>query len=326
MGILHNGKPLIHCFFDVCLAAETFLLNFAQLLIPDFALILTGYLLCRFTALDRSVWSQIEKLVFYFLFPVLLFSSIIKSPIHLGEVSNFIAAGLLLALSTAALAYVLPVVPGLKNHFSSREHAASAQIAFRFNSFIGLAMAERLAGAPGLLLISVLIGICVPLLNSAAVWPMARHSEKGFAGELIRNPFIIATASGLLANILGFSFPDWLSPTVNRIGGASIPLGLMAAGAGMQLTALHRAKSLAVAVLTIRHAIAPCIAFGLSVLLKLSPVQTTVLLMFSALPTAPSAYVLAARMGFDGGYVAGLVTLSTLLGMLSLPFALSLIN
>jgi malonate transporter and related proteins len=31
-------------------------------------------------------------------------------------------------------------------------------------------------------------------------------------------------------------------------------------------------------------------------------------------------------MGFDGGYVAGLVTLSTLLGMLSLPFALSLIH
>jgi malonate transporter and related proteins len=321
MGILHNGKPLNDLALRLAL-----LVNYAQLLIPDFALILIGYLLCRFTALDRSVWSQIEKLVFYFLFPVLLFYSIVKSPLNLGAVSNFIAAGLLLAISTVALAYVLPFVPGLKNHFSSRDHAASAQIAFRFNSFIGLAMAERLAGAPGLLLISVLIGICVPLFNTAAVWPMARHSQKGFAGELLRNPFIIATASGLLANVLGFAIPDWLAPTVNRIGGASIPLGLMSAGAGMQLTALHRAKTLAITVLTIRHAIAPCIAFGLSLLLKLSPVQATVLLMFSALPTAPSAYVLAARMGFDGGYVAGLVTLSTLLGMLSLPFALSLIG
>jgi predicted permease len=83
---------------------------------------------------------------------------------------------------------------------------------------------------------------------------------------------------------------------------------------------------LAISVLTIRHAIAPVIALSLSLLFKLSPVQATVLLMFSALPTAPTAYVLAARMGFDGGFVAGLVTLSTLLGMLSLPFALSLIN
>ena len=47
-------------------------------------------------------------------------------------------------------------------------------------------------------------------------------------------------------------------------------------------------------------------------------------LAFAALPTASSAYVLAARMGYDGPYVAGLVTLSTLLGMASLPFALGL--
>jgi hypothetical protein len=31
-------------------------------------------------------------------------------------------------------------------------------------------------------------------------------------------------------------------------------------------------------------------------------------------------------MGYNGAYVAGLVTLSTLLGMLSLPFALGLLR
>ena len=299
---------------------------YAQLLIPDFALILFGYLLCRFTAIDRSIWAPVEKLVFYVLFPVLLFSSIVKSPIHLGEVSNFVFAGVLTGVSTVALAYALPFLPGLKNHFSTRDHAASAQVAFRFNSYIGLALAERLAGPPGLLLISILIGICVPMFNMAAIWPMARHSQMGVLGEIARNPFVIATLSGLAANLLGFRFPDWLAPTVNRIGGASIPLGLMAAGAGMQFATLARAKTLAVSVLAIRHAIAPVIALGLSLLFKLTPVQATVLMMFSALPTAPTAYVLAARMGFDGGYVAGLVTLSTLFGVLSLPFALSLIN
>ncbi|MEN9671641.1 MAG: hypothetical protein RL018_1918 [Pseudomonadota bacterium] len=299
---------------------------YAQLLIPDFALILCGYLICRFTALDRTVWSQIEKLVFYFLFPVLLFSSIVKSPIHLGEVSSFISAGLLTGVSTVGLAYALPFLPGFKNHFSSRDHAASAQIAFRFNSFIGLALAERLAGAPGLLLISILIGICVPMFNMAAIWPMARHSQMGVIGEIVRNPFVIATLSGLAANLLGFRFPDWIAPTMNRIGGASIPLGLMAAGAGMQFATLAKAKTLAVSVLGIRHVIAPLIALGLALYFKLPPAQATVLMMFSALPTAPTAYVLAARMGFDGGYVAGLVTLSTLFGVLSLPFALSLIQ
>ncbi len=68
------------------------------------------------------------------------------------------------------------------------------------------------------------------------------------------------------------------------------------------------------------------IAFGLSHAFGLSSVQTTILLAFSALPTASSCYVLAARMGYDGAYVAGLVTVSTLLGMASLPFALGVLR
>lgn len=37
------------------------------------------------------------------------------------------------------------------------------------------------------------------------------------------------------------------------------------------------------------------------------------------LPTASSAYVLAVRMGGNGPFVAGLITLSTLLGMVTVP-------
>ena len=62
-------------------------MNFAQLLFPDFSLIFIGYLLCRFTALDRKVWEPIESLVYYFLFPVLLFHSIVRNPLDLQGTS-----------------------------------------------------------------------------------------------------------------------------------------------------------------------------------------------------------------------------------------------
>jgi malonate transporter and related proteins len=300
--------------------------NYAQLLFPDFSLILVGYLVCRYTALNRTVWEQVEALVYFLLFPVLLFHSIVKSPLDFKATSSLIGAGWALGLTGIGLAYALPHLPWLGKTMSHRDHAASAQVAFRFNSFIGLALAERLAGPPGLLMIAVLIGVCVPLFNVAAVWPMARHAKKGFVGELVRNPLIIATASGLAANLLGFSIPTWMEPTVSRLGAASLALGLMAAGAGMQLGALARAKTLAVSVLAIRHAVLPLAAWGFSHLFGLSPLQTTVLLAFSALPTASTCYVLAARMGYDGTYVAALVTLSTLLGMLSLPFALGVLR
>lgn len=300
--------------------------NYAQLLFPDFSLILLGYLVCRHTALDRSVWVPVEGLVYYFLFPVLLFQSIVRNPLDLGATSGLIGAGLLMGLGGIALAYSVPHWPGLAKRIDAREHAGAAQVAFRFNSFIALALAERLAGGPGLALIAVLIGVAVPVYNVAAVWPMARHGNTGFGRALLRNPLIVATVLGLIANLSGLRIPALLEPTVTRIGAASLALGLMAAGAGLQFGSLARAKTLAVALLSIRHVLLPLLAWGLARLFRLDAVQTTVLLAFSALPTASSCYVLAARMGYNGAYVAGLVTLSTVLGLASLPFALGLLR
>ncbi len=301
-------------------------MNFAQLLIPDFSLILCGHLVCRFTALNRSVWQQVDSLVYYFLFPVLLFHSIVRSPLAPAAASSLIAAGLSLAASAIALSYSLPYWPLLGRHIDRREHAASAQVGFRFNSFIALALAERIAGPQGLLMISVLIGFCVPTFNIGAVWPMARHGNTHFLRELVRNPLIIATASGLIANLLGFRMPTWLEPTVQRIGGASLALGLLAAGAGMQLGSLRHGKLLGASVLLCKHLALPLMAWVWCRVWQLDATQTTVLLAFSALPTASTCYVLASRMGYNGPYVAALVTLSTLSGMLSLPFALGVLR
>ena len=301
-------------------------MNYAQLLFPDFSLILCGYFLCRFTGLNRSVWQQTEFLVYYFLFPVLLFYSIAKSPLDIHATSSFLMAGISMGLAGIALSYSLPYWPWVGSKINRRDHAASAQIGFRFNSFIALALVERLSGAEGLLLISVLIGFCVPMFNVGAVWPMAKHGDSGFGREIVRNPLILATTSGLAFNLLGFGIPAILDPSLSKIGAASLALGLLSAGAGMEVKALNQGKLLGSLVLTLKHLFLPCIAWSLAQIFKLNELQTTVLLIFSALPTASTCYVLAARMGYNGSLVAGLVTLSTLLGMLSLPFALGVLQ
>ncbi len=298
---------------------------YAQLLIPDFTLIVCGYLICRFTALNRTVWQQVDSLVFYFLFPVLLFHSIVRSPLDLGAASGMIAAALCMVAINIALTYSIGYWRGVQR----ADFASTAQIAFRFNSFIALALADRLAGRDGLLLIAVIIGVCVPLCNIGAIWPMAQDSGKGFVKALVRNPLVLATASGLLANVLGFSFPVWVEPTVIRIGQACLALGLMAAGAGMQLSKMLDTSSKRIvgpSVLVMRHLVMPLLAWAMIKLFALNDTQATMLLVFSALPTASSCYVLAARMGYDASFVAVLVTLSTALGAISLPFALEFLR
>ncbi|MBL8301659.1 MAG: AEC family transporter, partial [Ideonella sp.] len=72
------------------------------LLLPDFLLILSGFLLCRFTSMDRGVWDGVEKLVYYLLFPVLLFNSILKSPLQPGQTIG-LAAVAMVTVATGAL-------------------------------------------------------------------------------------------------------------------------------------------------------------------------------------------------------------------------------
>ena len=81
----------------------------------------------------------------------------------------------------------------------ARLHASGAQTVFRFNSFIALALAERLGGPQGLAWMALIIALCVPLCNVAAVWPLARHGGHSYGRELLRNPLILSTVAGLIA-------------------------------------------------------------------------------------------------------------------------------
>jgi len=116
------------------------------LLLPDFLLILLGWLLCRRTSLDRALWNAVERLVYFLLFPVLLFNAIVRSPLHASDVAGVGAAALATLVVGIACALALARWPGVDR----RLHASGAQTAYRFNSYIGLALAERLGGAQGL--------------------------------------------------------------------------------------------------------------------------------------------------------------------------------
>jgi predicted permease len=297
------------------------MLHNSLLLFPDFALIALGFALSQWTSLKRDVWSGIERLVYYVLFPVLLFSTSSRGHYTLGGAATVLLAGIGALLCGIALAYAAFWLRADK-----RCTASGAQCAFRFNSYIALAVADRLGGAQAVSLVAVLIAFGVPLCNAAAVWPLARHAQQGLLRELVRNPLIVATASGLVAHSLGLRPPELVLPVLDRIGNASIAMGLMTVGAGLQLRGIHREWRLTLWLMTVRHALIPLIAWGLALWLRLTPLETMVVVMFAAMPTASSAYVLAVRMGGDGPYVAGLVSLSTLLGALSLTVFLGLLQ
>jgi malonate transporter and related proteins len=202
--------------------------------------------------------------------------------------------------------------------------ASSVQTAFRYNSYIGLALAQSLFGARGVALLALIIAVCVPLANFFAVFALARHAGRGLVRELAANPLIIGTLAGLLTNLAGWTMPSAVQGVLARLGGASLALGLLCIGAGLTLAAV-RAQRLVLGYFTVvKLVVFPAATLALIALAGLRGVPAQVLMLFAALPTATSAYVLAARMGGNAAPVAFVVTLQTLAALFTLPLWLAL--
>ncbi|MCF8178370.1 MAG: AEC family transporter [Sulfuritalea sp.] len=293
----------------------------ALALLPDFALILLGAGLRRLLHLGDHFWGGVEKLVYYVLFPALLFSGLVKTHIDwsaaapmIGIAAGAMASGMLFG----ALGRMFPITP--------ISFASQFQCAFRFNSYIGLAVAGSLYGVSGIAAMAIVIGAMVPFANTAAVWMLARHKEAEVWRELARNPLILATLAGIIANLAGFEPPATLQQLLGRLGQAAIALGLLAVGAGLRMvgsggTATHAAAGY---ILLVKLVAMPLTAVLLINWSGLSGINADIALVFSALPTSSAAYILTQRMGGDGARVAWLISVSTLFGMLSLPLWLSL--
>lgn len=288
----------------------------ALALLPDFALILLGYGLRRWMPLGDHFWSGLEKLVYFVLFPALLFNAITRTPLSfaavplIGTGAAAMAGAMLLALLARPLFPITPI-----------SFASQFQCAFRFNSYIGLAVAAKLHGAAGIAAMGLLAGGMVPFANIAAVWMLARHGTTSVWRELAKNPLFLATLVALLWNLAGFGVPAPAGAFLGRLAEAAIAMGLLAVGAALKLRGTLGAggRGAAAWFLAVKLLAMPVIALLTARAIGLEGIHFDIALMFAALPTASSAYILAQRMGGDGARVAWLISASTLLGMATLP-------
>lgn len=294
-------------------------MSIAAILFPDFALILMGFVLVRCTDWGKPFWSGLEKLIYYVLFPALLFHSTARTALDFGSTGRMLQVTLISMVCGIALGWLARLL----FRAGPMVFESGVQTAFRFNSYIGFAIASRLAGEQGTSLMALIIGFAVPLANMAAVHALV-HKSGGLLVELAKNPLLIATASGMAFNLLGLHLPEVIGATLSRMGNASIAVGLITVGAGLRLSGLHESKGMAGHFLAVKLLAMPAIGLALARWYGLPALQMQIAVAFCALPTASSAYVLAARMGGNGPFVAFLISAGTLMSVVTLPFWLGL--
>lgn len=293
---------------------------------PLFLLILFGAALGYWRWPGTDFWPQMERLIYFVLFPAMLVGTLATADVSQVPVGRLalvlLGAMALFGLLIWRLRHLLKLTPAA---FTS-----VFQGAVRFNTYVGVAGAAALHGELGATTAAVAVALMVPVVNVMCVASFVAAGTLGSASmgksvmALVKNPLILACLAGIALNLTGIGLPGWSQDTVGLLGRAALPLGLIAVGVALRPAALLRIDRGLLATNSIKLMLMPALVLALAWALGLDTVSRDVALLFAALPTATSAYILARQLGGDAELMAAIITGQTLLAMFTLPLWLQL--
>jgi predicted permease len=301
---------------------------YLDVFVPPFGLLLLGALLKRHLLPQDAIWAGIERLVFWALMPALLISAIAMvdlAALPLGRM------GLAIWLSLLAGAVVSL---GVARAFRI-DHAATTSVfqgGIRFNNLMGFAVIGGVFGAGGTALGAVATGLIVPFVQTLTTLVFAlgpgmrgRHLAWRVLRQLLLNPLLLACMAGFAVALLG-GLPAGVKPLMQSLGQASVALGLLCVGAAPSLGTLRGRLGLQAVTAAVKLLLMPLLVLALGHWLGLDPLPLAAAVVFMALPTATTSYVMARAMGGDAPLMAALTSLEHLLSVVTLPLWILLLQ
>lgn len=295
--------------------------NLLQTLWPLFALIIAGYLLQKRRFPGEGFWPGAERINYFILFPALLFGNLIHAPLDSPALLPLGGA----ALTTLLLGYGLLLLGRRRYRWPARRFGVLVQGSLRFNTYLGLAIISALYGSDGLARAAIVLALLVPTVNMLSVWSLT--AEQGVSAAtllrpMLRNPLILACLAGILCNLSGLAPDAGSQQLLKLLAAASLPLGLLCVGAALNPRELSGEVPALAGNTLFRLTLMPVLAAALAGLFGLPALEALVVILFFALPTAPTAYVLTRQLQGDSHLMAGLITLQTLVSAASLSVVL----
>ena len=289
---------------------------------PLFALICLGYVLIRRGFPDPGFWPAAEKINYFLLFPALLISSLSDAPVRDPQVLRLGGAAIVIIL-IAALA--LSMARRLRPLPAAR-FGPVLQGTVRFNTYLGLAILATVSGPAGIERAALYLAIAVPLVNVLSIMALteagAARRPLAMLRTMARNPLILACLGGITLALTGWGLPFGTGRFLDLLAQASLPLGLLCVGAALQPAALRRDGPTLAATSAVRLLLMPLLAALVAQVFGLGGIEALVLVVFSAIPTAPTSYVLTRQLNGDGTLMAGIVTSQTIAAIASIPLIL----
>lgn len=295
-------------------------------LAPVMAVIAAGWALRRYDFPGAGFWSPAERLTYYLLFPALLVRTLASAPL-----AELAVAPIAVAVAVSiALGAVLMIALRRPMGVGGPAFSSLFQGAIRQNTYVGMAAALALYGEAGVTLAAIVVATFIPLVNLLSVVVLSRYAGKGTARlrdivrAIVANPLILACATGIALNATGLGVPFGLGAVFDIFGRAALPFGLLCVGAGLTFAGLRHARLGIAVVCAVKLIAVPAIAVAACAVLGVEGLSARVVVLFAALPTATSAYILARQMGGDAALMAQVVAATTLLSAATIPVVLLL--
>lgn len=244
--------------------------------------------------------------------PCLIFTALMKT-----EIDRSALADLLLAAITAYGVLTL-VFWGLTRALGLDQRTYLSPLIFGNTGNLGLPLAMFAFGQAGL-------GYAVVVFAVAGIWGFTYGvwlvSHGGSPLRVLKEPLVAGTLLGALFLWQGWHTPQWLTNALDLIGQMAIPLMLITLGVAVARLEPGR---LGQAVWLTMLRVVVCLGVGVAVgqAFALEPVALAVLILQVSTPVAVTTYMLAAKYGADADAVAGMVIVSTLLSVVTLPLTL----
>lgn len=184
---------------------------------------------------------------------------------------------------------------------------------------LGLPLALFAFGEAGLGYAVVVFAVMAVYSFTFGVWLV---SGGGSLTRVVQEPVVAATLLGALFLWQGWETPRVLTRSLELIGQMAIPMMLITLG--VAIARLHPAGLVRAVVLSaVKVAVCVALAFGIGTGFGLDPVPLAVLVLQLGTPVAVTSYLLAEKYGADASSVAGLVVVSTLMSVGTIPLTLA---
>ena len=299
-----------------------------DVLTPLYLLIALGFWLRLRRFPSGDFWAGVEQLTYFVLFPALIFHSLAQAQIDLSFIGLIVPTIVVPALLVGALQWLAFFDKRLR----PPTFTSMFQGAVRNNTSMALVLAALVLPAEGLALMVLTATIMILFNNISCVAVLMRYGEGAQAQSftqlwlpLVTNPLIVASALGLAVNFSGLLPPQALLGAFGFLGQSGLPLLLLAVGAGLRFRALGSKLVALLLPSAAKLLIFPLLTYSACHLLQVDPDTSRILLLYAAIPTAMSSYLLAGQLGGDSETMAQIISLQIIIAAFTLPLVLTFI-